>query len=114
MQIIIKARESGAVIAAGEINRDVQYLEGNWYFTPEAVAMSALQISDRTYFCPYKGTCYWVDLITPEGMARSVGWVYPQPKDGYEFIRDRIAFYGRDTAATLSVTRTQDTSEPQT
>jgi uncharacterized protein (DUF427 family) len=31
--------------------------EGNLYFAADEVNASALKITDRTYTCPYKGTC---------------------------------------------------------
>jgi uncharacterized protein (DUF427 family) len=35
--------------------------------------------------------------------VQNVAWVYNTPKQGYEMIKDRIAFYTRDTAGTISV-----------
>jgi len=50
-------------------------------------------VTRRTYTCPYKGTCYWIDLVAPSGdVFRDVGWVYTQPRPGYEYIQDKIGF----------------------
>lgn len=99
--ITLKARETGIVLASGEENATIRAFEGNLYFAPETVSMEHLTISTRTYTCPYKGVCYWIDLEAPGVVARNVAWVYQDPKPGYEFIRDQIGFYGRDTAAII-------------
>jgi uncharacterized protein (DUF427 family) len=101
MPVTIRERNSGEIIAEGNVNETTQWLEGNWYFAPEVVDMTRLKISNRTYTCPYKGVCFWVDLETGGETIRNVGWVYPDPKPSFAFIKDRIAFYGRDTAGTV-------------
>jgi uncharacterized protein (DUF427 family) len=103
MTVVIKEVATSAVIAQGEENVQVRPFEGNWYFEPEAVDMSKLVITSRTYTCPYKGTCYWIDLQTSTGNTyTNIGWVYQNPKAGYEFIKDQIAFYDRPTNGTVS------------
>ena len=102
MELIVKERTTGDVIAKGSENKNVRVFEGNWYFSPDMVDMKHLRVTERTYTCPYKGVCYWIDLETPNGFqARNIGWVYRQPKPGYEFIKDQIAFYARTTSGTL-------------
>lgn len=101
MTLIVRERLSGEIIASGAENETVRVFEGNWYFAPEAVNMQRLTVTERTYTCPYKGVCYWIDVTAPDGTrAQNVGWVYCDPKPGYEFIKDQIAFYARDTAGT--------------
>jgi uncharacterized protein (DUF427 family) len=102
MALTIKERTTGNVIASGAENETVRVFEGNWYFKPEAVNMENLRVTERTYTCPYKGICYWIDIETPDGQrAQNVGWVYRHPKPGYEFIKDEIGFYARPTQLTL-------------
>ena len=103
MTFIVKERTNGEIIAAAQDNHTVRVFEGNWYFKPEAVNMQHLKVTDRTYTCPYKGVCYWIDLETSDGvMAQNVAWVYRNPKPTYEFIKDQIAFYTRPTTGTVS------------
>jgi uncharacterized protein (DUF427 family) len=103
MELVIKERTNGTVVASGIEERTVQVFEGNWYYPPEAINMEHLKITNRTYTCPYKGICYWIDLETSEGqIARNVAWVYRQPKPGYEFIQDQIGFYARTTSGTTA------------
>ncbi len=103
MPLIIKSRNDGKTIAYGMEDQTVFEFEGNWYFDSEAVNMDHLIVTQRTYTCPYKGLCYWIDLETDDGPVSNIGWVYRLPLTGYEFIKDKIAFYARDTSGTLAV-----------
>jgi|GEM_PF-392498 len=103
MPLTIKARATGEIVASGIENETARVFEGNWYFKPEVVNMEHLRVTDRTYTCPYKGMCYWIDIEMPEGgRVQNVGWVYRQPKPGYEFIKDEIGLYARPTQGTLA------------
>ena len=77
--IIVKDITRQEVIAQGAQDDDVIALEGTFYFAPEHVKQDNLIISERTYTCPYKGKCYWIDLQGPGGVIRDVGWVYYAP-----------------------------------
>jgi uncharacterized protein (DUF427 family) len=102
MRYTIKQRKNGHVVASGVPNQTVQDFEGHWYFEPSVVNMNHLKVTNRTYTCPYKGACYWIDLESPDTRVNNIGWVYRSPKPGYEFIKDQIAFYTRSTEATLA------------
>lgn len=105
MAMLIQQKNSDHILARGtDADGSVILLENNWYFAPEAVDMTYLKLTDRTYTCPYKGVCLWVDLDAPDMKAKNIGWVYPQPKPDYERIKDRIAFYARETAGTVALT----------
>ncbi len=94
MGIAVKERESGLVLAAGESGSGVISYEGNLYFDPSAVNTSVLRVTGRTYTCPIKGTCNWVDFVAEDGRTvRDVAWVYPSTKPGHEAIRGRYGFY---------------------
>ncbi len=101
MSIAIKEKASDAVLAEGEEGRDVMKFEGNWYFQPGAIDASVLVTTDRTYTCPMKGTCNWVDYVGPDGRTvKDVAWVYPKTKPGYEQIAGRFAFYAEAKGGT--------------
>ena len=103
MSLTIKERSTGSIIASGVENETVRLFEGAWYFKPELVNMEYLHVTERIYTCPYKGVCYWIDIETPDGQrAQNIGWVYRQPKPGYEFIKDEIGFSARSTQVTLA------------
>jgi uncharacterized protein (DUF427 family) len=92
--IAIRERESGAVLAEGEPGAGVIEYEGNLYFDPAAVDAEALRVTGRTYTCPYKGTCNWVDFVAPDGRTvPDVAWLYPETRPGHEAIRGRFGFY---------------------
>lgn len=90
--IIVKDLTRDAVLAQGELGRDVILHESSYYFAPDHVNQDHLVTTHRTYVCPYKGTCYWIDLDGPNGLYRDVAWVYPDPNPGYEHIQDKIGF----------------------
>jgi uncharacterized protein (DUF427 family) len=94
MSVIIREARSGTVLAQGNMGSELVEYEGNLYFQPEAVNQAALRVSERTYTCPYKGTCNWVDYQGADGSeVRDVAWVYPKVKPGHEVIRGRFGFY---------------------
>lgn len=99
--IQIKTVQTDEILATGKRNQDVQLFEGAWYFDQDAVDMTHLKVSDRTYTCPYKGICYWIDLELPDHTpVKNVGFTYFNTNDGYEFIQDKIGlYYGRREAS---------------
>lgn len=101
MPITIEATRTGARLATAEPGAGVDKYEGNWYFDPASVSADVLRVTDRTYTCPIKGTCNWVDHVAPDGSTlRDVAWVYPSPKPGHDLIRGRFGFYAGTRAAT--------------
>ena len=68
-------------------------LEGNYYFHPDCIDKTRFETSDRTYSCPEKGVCLWVDMKTGNHYQNDVAWVYPQTKKGYEQISGWYGFY---------------------
>ena len=103
MGVVIKEKQTGAILAdAGDRVGDMLPYEGNLYFAPEAVKADVLTVTPRTYTCPYKGTCHWVDYTGPDGtLARDVAWVYGDPKPGHEAIKGRYGFYAASRGPTL-------------
>lgn len=94
MAITIKERVSGTVLAEGEPGSGAINYEGNLYFDPAAVDLKALRVTSRTYTCPMKGTCHWVDFVAPDGRTvPDVAWVYAETRPGHEAIRGRYGFY---------------------
>jgi len=104
MSLKIKQKDTQQVIAEGNPDdKSALVFEGNWYFAPDHVDMQYLKVTERTYTCPYKGVCYWIDLDSPTLKVQNIGWVYQNPKQGFEMIKDQIGFYARDTQGTLAV-----------
>lgn len=101
MSITIREKDSGTTLAQAEPGTGAASYEGNWYFDPSAVDQSLLKVTSRTYTCPYKGTCNWVDYLGPDGRTvKDVAWVYPDPKPGHEVVKGRYGFYAGSRGAT--------------
>jgi uncharacterized protein (DUF427 family) len=101
MNVIIRETGSGTVLAQGEQGAEVIGYEGNLYFAPDAVNQAALRVTERTYTCPYKGTCNWVDYVgEDQRVVRDVAWTYPKPKPGHEVIQGRFGFYAGSRGST--------------
>lgn len=98
MSVVIREKQSGAVLA--EAGEALKY-EGYLYFGPESVKGDVLKVTERTYTCPYKGVCHWVDFTGPDGRtAANVAWVYQDPKPGHEAIKGQYGFYPGDSRST--------------
>jgi uncharacterized protein (DUF427 family) len=101
MNVTISERHSGARLAQAEVGQALLKYEGNWYFDPAAVQADVLRVTERTYTCPSKGTCNWVDYVGADGrMVRDVAWFYPSVKPGHEQIQGRYGFYPGSGPAT--------------
>lgn len=96
MSLTIREKQTGTVLAsAPEGSELVVPYEGNLYFDPSAVEDRKLHVSDRTYTCPIKGVCHWVDFVGEDGApaVRDVGWIYQKVKPGHEAIQGKFGFY---------------------
>jgi uncharacterized protein (DUF427 family) len=101
MTITIRETTSGTTLAEAEVGPSLAKYEGNWYFDRAAVQAGVLKITERTYTCPMKGTCNWVDYVGEDGrIVKDVAWVYPDVKPGHELIRGRYGFYSGSRGAT--------------
>jgi uncharacterized protein (DUF427 family) len=102
MGITIREQASSATLAEADEGPSLAKYEGHWYFDPAAVRTDVLRVTDRTYTCPYKGTCNWVDYVGPDGRTvKDVAWVYPDPRAGHEVIRGRYGFYAGRRGGTV-------------
>jgi uncharacterized protein (DUF427 family) len=101
MGTVIRETNSGDVLAEAAAGDDVIPYEGNLYFTPGSVNGDVLKLTARTYTCPYKWTCHWVDYVGPDGASvTNVAWVYDDPKPGHEAIKGRYGFYAGSRGST--------------
>ncbi len=102
MSIIIREKASGATLAEAEVGSEAISYEGNWYVDPQAVPTDLLRTTERTYTCPYKGTCHWVDYVGEDGRTvADVAWIYADPKPGHEAIKGRYGFHAGTRGATV-------------
>lgn len=66
------------------------------YYIPQAdIAMDHLEPSARTSFCEWKGLASYWSVRVGSRFAKDAAWSYPEPDEGFEAIRDHLAFYPR-------------------
>ena len=87
---MVKAIWKSQVIAESD---DVEYVEGNAYFPPEAVNMELLQRSKTSTRCGWKGQASYYDVVVEGEVNSDAAWYYPTPKDKAANIRGYIAFW---------------------
>ncbi len=87
---MIEAKWNGELIAASDA---CVVVEGNQYFPVDAVKKENLRPSDKTTFCPWKGTAHYYDVVVADRVNKDAAWYYPEPKPAAREIKDRIAFW---------------------
>ncbi|WP_084038115.1 DUF427 domain-containing protein [Demequina sp. NBRC 110053] len=70
----MKAVLNGTVLAEADKD-DLVFIDGAWYFPPEAVHAQEIEKSDTQYTCSWRGEAQYYQ--TNDGAQRDVGWAYP-------------------------------------
>jgi len=86
----MKAIWNGEIIAESD---DTVVVEGNHYFPMSAVNESLLTQSDKTTFCPWKGTANYYTLRVGGEDNVDAAWYYAEPKKAAREITGRVAFW---------------------
>ena len=87
---MVRASWKGKVIAESD---DTVYVEGNHYFSEDAVDDTLLKASERTTFCPWKGIANYYTLAVDGHEVEDAAWYYPEPKEAASKIGGRVAFW---------------------
>ena len=87
---MVKAVWKGNVIAESD---DVEIIEGNYYFPPDAVKNDLLVDSETTSICPWKGEANYYDIVIDKQINKNAAWYYPNPKPKASKIKDYVAFW---------------------
>ncbi len=101
----VRIEHGGEVIA--ESTRALRVLETasppTVYVPREDVRTDLLRSADgRHTVCEWKGRADYHHVETPGGFAEAAAWSYPDPRPGFESLRDHFAFYaGRVDACWL-------------
>lgn len=66
-----------------------------YYFPREDVVMSALEPTETTTQCPFKGTAHYYSLRVGERVADDAVWSYEEPYEEHLGLQDRLAFDDR-------------------
>jgi len=85
-----KALWNGTVVAETDKFEEV---EGNIYFPPDSIKKEFFKKSETTTVCPWKGTASYYSLDVKGQTNDDAAWVYPDPKDAAQNIKDHIAFW---------------------
>jgi uncharacterized protein (DUF427 family) len=93
-----KATWNGAVIAEADA-ANVQIVEGNVYFPPEAVNKTFFKDSQTHTVCPWKGTASYYDVVVDGKINKDAAWTYPETKDAAKHVKGYVAFWKGVTVA---------------
>ncbi len=64
-----------------------------YYIPPKDIRMEYLVDAPGSTFCEWKGHARYYTVVVGERKAERAAWYYPDPAQGYESIRDHVAFY---------------------
>ena len=63
------------------------------YFPRADVDLSALERTDHSTYCPYKGDASYYSIRTDDGLLENVVWTYETPHPALAEIKEYVAFY---------------------
>jgi uncharacterized protein (DUF427 family) len=72
---------------------DTVVVEGNHYFPREALRTEHFEPSEKTTWCPWKGTASYFTVKADGAENPDAAWYYPEPKRKAAHIKDRVAFW---------------------
>ncbi len=55
--------------------------------------MELLHKTNKTSMCEFKGMALYFDLVTASERIENAAWGYENPRNGFEAIKDHLAFY---------------------
>ena len=85
-----EARWNGQLIARSD---DIVTVEGNAYFSPEALVEGCFRPSSHRTVCGWKGEAHYYDVVVDGQVNANAAWFYPEPKDAAAEIKGRVAFW---------------------
>jgi uncharacterized protein (DUF427 family) len=100
--ITIELHEGRVVVRAGErvvadTEAALELAEAGYpivFYVPfDDVDSHALERSDSTTYCPYKGDASYFTVRTDDDVLKDVAWCYEKPYDAVSQIRGYVAFY---------------------
>jgi uncharacterized protein (DUF427 family) len=86
----MKASWNGHVIAESD---DTVVVEGNHYFPASSLNREYVLESNHRSSCPWKGQARYYSLLVDGDLNPDAVWYYPEPREGAEMVRDRVAFW---------------------
>lgn len=86
----MKAIWNNEIVAESD---DTVVVEGNHYFPLHSVKQAFLKPSEKTSFCPWKGTASYYSLTVNGAENADAAWYYAAPKEAAKQIDGRVAFW---------------------
>ena len=87
---MVKAVWNGVTIAESD---DTVVVEGNHYFPASSLNREYVLESNHRSTCPWKGQARYYSLLVDGDLNPDAVWYYPEPREGAEMVRDRVAFW---------------------
>lgn len=92
---LVRVEFGGIVIA--ETRHALRVLETshppNYYLPQEDIRMEYLRRASLQTVCEFKGGATYWSLVVDERESEHAAWGYPDPRPGFEALRQHIAFY---------------------
>ena len=85
-----QASWKGAVLAE---STDTIVVEGNHYFSPQALNREFFRESSTHTVCGWKGTASYYDVVVGDAVNHDAAWYYPTTKDAAKNIAGYVAFW---------------------
>lgn len=98
----MKAVLNGKVLAKASKDAMV-FIDGAWYFPPEAVHAQEIEQSDTQYTCSWRGAAQYYQ--TNDGEQKDVAWAYPNMDDA---AKERV---GKDVSQYVAFDRSVELAE---
>jgi len=86
----MKAVWHGTVVADSD---DTLIVDGNHYFPAASVRRGFLLSSNTKTMSSTKGQASYWTLFVDGDTNPDAAWTYPEPREGFESLRDRFAFW---------------------
>jgi uncharacterized protein (DUF427 family) len=76
----MKALWKGVIVAEAQKDNLI-YIEGNWYFPPDAIKKEYFKPSKELTTCFWKGKASYYNIDVDGTVNEGGAWYYPAPKD---------------------------------
>ncbi|MEM9070670.1 MAG: DUF427 domain-containing protein [Myxococcota bacterium] len=85
-----KASWMGVTLAESD---NVEEVEGNLYFPPDAIAKAHFEESSHHTVCGWKGVASYYHVVVDGKRNENAAWFYPVTKDAAKKIEGYVAFW---------------------